>query len=87
MGLAAGQRPCGRIGSAVRMNLGSRAGDAGHPVRAYVVGMKAFGRAQALDLGLAVIGVVLAAAAVWSANVIGTPVAGPACWPPPSPAA
>jgi signal transduction histidine kinase len=39
--------------------------------------MKAPGRALALDLGLAVIGVVLAAVAVWSVNVIGTPFAGP----------
>lgn len=42
------------------------------------VGMKASGRAQALDLSLAVIGVVLTAVAVWSANVISTPFAGPA---------
>ena len=42
------------------------------------VGMKASGRAQALDLILAVIGVVLTAVAVWSANVISTPFAGPA---------
>jgi signal transduction histidine kinase len=39
--------------------------------------MKAPGRALALDLGLAVIGVVLTAVAVWSVNVIGTPFAGP----------
>ena len=39
--------------------------------------MKASGRAQALDLSLAVIGVVLTAVAVWSANVISTPFAGP----------
>ena len=32
------------------------------------VGMKASGRAQALDLSLAVIGVALTAVAVWSAN-------------------
>jgi hypothetical protein len=41
-------------------------------------GMKAPGRALALDLGLAVIGVVLTAVAVWSVNVIGTAFAGPA---------
>ena len=40
--------------------------------------MKASGRAQALDLSLAGIGVVLTAVAVWSANVISTPFAGPA---------
>jgi hypothetical protein len=39
--------------------------------------MKASGRAQALDLSLAAIGVAGTAAAVWSANVIGTPFAGP----------
>jgi signal transduction histidine kinase len=39
--------------------------------------MKAPGRALALDLGLAVIGMVLAVVAVWSVNVIGTPFAGP----------
>ena len=42
------------------------------------VGMKAAGRAQVLDLILVVIGVVLTAVAVWSANVISTPFAGPA---------
>ena len=41
------------------------------------VGMKAPGRALALDLSLALIGVVLTAVAVWSVNVIGTPFAGP----------
>jgi hypothetical protein len=41
-------------------------------------GMKAAGRALALDLGLAVIGVVSTAVAVWSVNVIGTAFAGPA---------
>ncbi len=39
--------------------------------------MKAPGRALALDLSLAVIGVVLTAVAVWSVNVIATPFAGP----------
>src|SRR5271166_49981 len=39
--------------------------------------MKAPGRALALDLSLAVIGVALAAVAVWSVNVISTPFAGP----------
>jgi signal transduction histidine kinase len=39
--------------------------------------MKAPGRAQALDLSLALIGVVLTAVAVWSVNVIATPFAGP----------
>jgi signal transduction histidine kinase len=39
--------------------------------------MKAPGRALALDLSLALIGVVLTAVAVWSVNVIGTPFAGP----------
>jgi signal transduction histidine kinase len=39
--------------------------------------MKAPGRALALDLSLALTGVVLAAVAVWSVNVIGTPFAGP----------
>jgi signal transduction histidine kinase len=39
--------------------------------------MKPTGRALALDLSLGLIGVVLAAVAVWSANVIGTPFAGP----------
>ena len=39
--------------------------------------MKASGRALALDLSLAVIGVVLTAVAVWSVNVISTPFAGP----------
>jgi signal transduction histidine kinase len=59
------------------MNPGSRAGDAEQPVRAYFCGMKASGRALALDLSLAVIGVVLTAVAVWSVNVIATPFAGP----------
>ena len=49
----------------------------GNPCGRTFVGMKASGRAQALDLSLAVIGVVLTAAAVWSPNVIGTPFAGP----------
>ena len=40
-------------------------------------GMKATGRALALDLGLAVTGVAITAAAVWSANVIGTAFTGP----------
>src|ERR1700733_4195694 len=40
--------------------------------------MKAPGRALALDLSMAVIGVVLTAVAVWSVNVIATPFAGPA---------
>ena len=40
--------------------------------------MKAPGRALALDLSLALIGVVLTAVAVWSVNVIATPFAGPA---------
>jgi len=39
--------------------------------------MKASGRALALDLSLAVIGMVLTAVAVWSVNVIATPFAGP----------
>ena len=39
--------------------------------------MKAPGRALALDLSLALIGVVLTAVAVWSVNVIATPFAGP----------
>ncbi len=39
--------------------------------------MKASGRALALDLSLALIGVVLTAVAVWSVNVIATPFAGP----------
>ena len=39
--------------------------------------MKAPGRALALDLSLAVIGVALTAVAVWSVNVIATPFAGP----------
>ena len=39
--------------------------------------MKAPGRALALDLSLAAIGVVLTAVAVWSVNVIATPFAGP----------
>ena len=39
--------------------------------------MKASGRALALDLSLALIGVALAAVAVWSVNVIATPFAGP----------
>ncbi len=39
--------------------------------------MKAPGRALAVDLSLAVIGVVLTAVAVWSVNVIATPFAGP----------
>jgi signal transduction histidine kinase len=60
------------------MNPGSRAGDAEPPVRAYFCGMKAPGRALAVDLSLAVIGVVLTAVAVWSVNVIATPFAGPA---------
>ena len=77
-GLAAGQRPPERISSAARMNLGSRSGDADQPIRAYFVGMKASGRALALDLSLAMTGVVLTAVAVWSANVISTPFAGPA---------
>jgi signal transduction histidine kinase len=46
-------------------------------VRAYFCGMKAPGRALALDLSLALIGVVLTAVAVWSVNVIATPFAGP----------
>ena len=41
-------------------------------------GMKPTGRALALDLSLGLTGVVLAAVAVWLANVIGTPFAGPA---------
>jgi signal transduction histidine kinase len=60
------------------MNRGGRPADAGQPIRAYFVGMKASGRALALDLSLAGIGVVVTAAAVWSANVISTPFAGPA---------
>jgi hypothetical protein len=60
------------------MNPGSRTGDAEQSVRAYFCGMKAPGRALALDLSLAVIGVVLTAVAVWSVNVIATPFAGPA---------
>jgi len=47
-------------------------------VQAYVVDMKGLGRAQALDLSLAGIGVALTSVAVWSANVISTPFAGPA---------
>jgi signal transduction histidine kinase len=39
--------------------------------------MKASGRALALDLSLALVGVALTAVAVWSVNVIGTPFAGP----------
>jgi signal transduction histidine kinase len=49
-----------------------------HPCGRTFVVMKASGRAQALDLSLAVIGVVLTAVAVWSVNVISTPFAGPA---------
>jgi signal transduction histidine kinase len=60
------------------MNPGSRAGDAEQPWQAYFCGMKAPGRALALDLSLALIGVVLTAFAVWSVNVIATPFAGPA---------
>jgi len=60
------------------MNLGSHTGDARQTLAAYFVSMKAPGRALALDLGLAVIGVALTAVAVWSANVISTPFAGPA---------
>ena len=48
-----------------------------NPCGAYFCGMKAPGRALALDLSLAVIGVVLTAVAVWSVNVIATPFAGP----------
>jgi signal transduction histidine kinase len=48
-----------------------------NPLRAYFCGMKAPGRALALDLSLALIGVVLTAVAVWSVNVIATPFAGP----------
>jgi signal transduction histidine kinase len=59
------------------MNPGSRTGDAGRPLQAYFCGMKAPGRALALDLSLALIGVVLTAVAVWSVNVIATPFAGP----------
>ena len=40
--------------------------------------MKATGRALALDLALGLTGVTLTAIAVWSANTIGTPFAGPA---------
>lgn len=40
--------------------------------------MKPTGRALALDLSLGLIGVALTAVAVWSANVISTPFAGPA---------
>ena len=47
-------------------------------MQAYVVDMKGLGRAQALDLSLAGIGVALTSVAVWSANVISTPFAGPA---------
>jgi signal transduction histidine kinase len=39
--------------------------------------MKPSGRAVAVDLGLALIGVVLTAVAVWSVNVVGTEFAGP----------
>jgi signal transduction histidine kinase len=59
------------------MNRGRRTGDAAQPLRAYFWGMKAPGRALALDLSLALIGVVLTAVAVWSVNVIATPFAGP----------
>ena len=60
------------------MNLGSRTGDAGQGLAAYFVSMKASGRSLVLDLSLAAIGVTLTAVAVWSANVISTPFAGPA---------
>ena len=59
------------------MNQGSRAGDAEQSVRAYFCGMKVPGRALVLDLSLALTGVVLAAVAVWSVNVIATPFAVP----------
>ncbi len=42
------------------------------------MGMKATGRALVLDLALGLTGVTLTAIAVWSANTIGTPFAGPA---------
>jgi signal transduction histidine kinase len=45
--------------------------------RCTFTGMKATGRALALDLGLAATGVAISAAAVWSANVIGTAFTGP----------
>src|SRR5579862_3110967 len=48
------------------------------PAGCTFTGMKATGRALALDLGLAVTGVALTAAAVCSVSVIGTEFAGPA---------